>query len=388
MTVGPLKTAIVSGAALAASLISTNSNAQAQLPTSLPDALKTELNHAPVCKPVDDKTISYAEAQAAMAAATAVGTVADSTAIAAPAGPTQSLLNVQAQQISSSTNPTVEHKKVRDYSIQLTFGPHVPEHISPTSMRFQTSDMDLTLDHVKWQQRTSMSYYNIPANIVRQREMGGEVPLLRGLFQWIDEPVNEFGLKFQKYHGDGKPDYALGISLYHPKMIMSVGGESNNDMNKNVHVLGRLDGEAIDKNMDLNDLFGSYRLSHKFVHFSVSADKNYTVLDGKAGALVCNVGGRLGIYAGKVEYSMPDRNNPGGVLSHDDNAKLAPLGYGATLQAGLTYMLPGGRFGLGVKGEASMGRLKYDFMDGTVTQNHAAQSAQVFILIDLFGHKK
>jgi hypothetical protein len=383
--VGSVKNFVVSGAALAAGMVATKSQAQTT-PTTTPEPVKTELSHTPNCTVVDDKTISYADAQKTMAAMQTVGMATDTVVVAQKAAGPSSLLQVQAEQMAAPI--ASDNKKVRDYSIQLTFGPHVPENISKTSMRFQTSDMDLTLDHVKWQQRTSMSYYNIPANIVRQREIGGEVPLLRGLFQWIDEPVNEFTLKFQKYHNNGKPDFALGISMYHPKMIVSVGGEATNDLNKSVRVLGRLDGEAIDKNMDLNELFGSYRLSHKFVHFSVSADKNYTLLDGKAGALVCNVGGRLGIYAGKVEYSMPDRNNPGGVLSHDPDAKLAPLGAGATLQAGLTYMLPGSKVGLGVKGEASMGRLKYDFMDGTVTQNHSTQSAQVFILIDLFGHKK
>ncbi len=395
----PIKNLVVSSAALAAGLLPSKAIAQ-QTPTTIdPSIQPREVSDTTTTKKVEVPTIAWADAakmQRDPLALAAIGgqplvTIQDTV----PAARRLSMLDVRAGQTDPQKTSGrdgdwsfLKTKKDRDYSVQMTFGPHIKENISPTTMRFKTSEMDLTINHVKWEQRESLKYYNIPGNIKEQAAKGGDHPLLRGLFQWADEPVNELGIKFQKYFANGNPDFALGISMYHPKMVMSVGWEKTNDQNKDIHVIGTLDGQPVDKNMDLDQLFNSFRLSHQFVNFSVSADKNYTILDGKAGALVANIGGRLGVYAGKVEYMMDNRQGDGGVLQHYDHPenKMAPIGYNATLQAGLTYMLPGGRFGLGVKGEASVGRLSYDFMDGNVTQKHQAQSMQVFLLVDVFGH--
>ena len=65
-------------------------------------------------------------------------------------------------------------------------------------------------------------------------------------------------------------------------------------------------------------------------------------------------------------------------------ARTRPGNYPAQLQ----YMLPGGRVGVGVKGEVNAGKLSYQFLDGTASHNQLSGSAAVFLAVNLWRSKE
>ena len=301
-----------------------------------------------------------------------------------PAGPLADPKTPPAQPQVTSGTYTPKPKRQGEWRVNFTAGNHPIERFSPNKVRIKSSLMDVTIDHVQWNQRTSAEFFNVPERIRKGREAGLKYPVLEEGFRWIDEPNNEFCLELEK-----KGKFAVGFSAHHPKFLMALQEEQGGNENKNVHMVGVYNGEAIDKQVNLADYIAALQLTHKQMNFSVYGKKIFTVADGKAGSLLCTVGGRLALYTGQVHVSARVPGKQWDFYNNPESSKgMKVVGGGVTAEAALQYMLPGGRVGVGVKGEVNAGKLSYQFLDGTASHNQLSGSAAVFLAVNLWRSKE
>jgi len=248
------------------------------------------------------------------------------------------------------------------WKLGVAFGPRL-EKYEPVDVRIKNDRVDVTIKGVEFLQRNSMEYYKF-----------WEAEKLGNVFQFIDEPTNQTIITAEK------TDLVVGIKAYHPKTLISLGGDGKPNLNTNVHMQGTVEGKPVDANVNLADTFGAVRLTHKFMNFEAFAQKRFTVAEGKAGKLTAEVGGGIGVYTGMVNVSYRDPKDYWNFISYNED-KMKPVGGEISLNASVTYMLSGGRVGFGADANITRGKMKYDMMGGTTSHDVKSSSIGVFVKV-------
>ncbi len=246
------------------------------------------------------------------------------------------------------------------WKLGVAAGPRF-ETYAPVDVRIKNDRVDVTIKGVQFLQRNSMEYYKF-----------WEAEKLGDVFKWVDEPTNQLMITAEK------PDFIVGIKAYHPKMLVSLGGDGKPNENANVHMQGTVEGKPVDGNVDLKDTFGAIHITHKLMNFEAFADKRFTIAEGKAGKLTGEVGAGIGVYTGMVRVNYRDPKDYWNFISYDET-KMKPIGGEISLKSSVTYMLSGGRVGIGAEANVTAGKMKYDMMGGTTSHDVKSASFGVFV---------
>lgn len=102
-----------------------------------------------------------------------------------------------------------------------------------TDMRLKSDRIDVTIKDFEFDERTSSGFYN-PANWEQAMDA----------FRWIDEPTNHFVLTAEKN------GHSIILSVFHPKFLKK--------QYQYKHVVGTVDGVAINDFIDINEEFDGY----------------------------------------------------------------------------------------------------------------------------------
>lgn len=258
---------------------------------------------------------------------------------------------------------TDDKKKERDWTVGVGMGPRPLEIYDPVDVRIKNDRVDVSIEGVHFLQRNSMEYYKF-----------WEADKVADAFRWVDEPTNQLFVEAR----NKKSDFVIGVRAYHPKMLVSLGGDGKPNLNTSVHATGTIEGKPVDGNIDLKDTFGAIRLTHKLMDYEVTAGKSFTLAEGKAGKLKLDTSVGVGVYAGRVHVSYRDPKDYWNFISYDDE-KSHVLGGEVTLHNSLTYMLSGGKVGIGAEANITKGKMSYDMMGGTMSHNVSSKSFAVFV---------
>jgi hypothetical protein len=246
------------------------------------------------------------------------------------------------------------------WKVSASFGPRF-ERYEPVDVRIKNDRLDVSIEGVQFLQRNSMEYYKF-----WEAEKVGDV------LRWVDEPTNQTLVEAKK------ADWIVGIQAYHPKMLVSLGGDGKKNLNTSVHTTGTIEGQPIDADIDLKDKFGAIHLTHKLMNYEVYGGKSMTLAQGKAGKLTLDTKAGLGIYTGRVRVNYRDPKDYWNFISYDE-PRSKVIGGEVTLKNSLTYMLSGGRLGFGAEVDITRGKMSYDMMGGKTSHDVKSESFAVFV---------
>jgi hypothetical protein len=161
-------------------------------------------------------------------------------------------------------------------------------------------------------------------------------------------------------------------------MLVSLGGDGKKNLNESVHAQGTIEGKPVDGNIDLKDHFGAIHLTHKLMNYEVYGGKSMTLAEGKAGKLTLDATAGIGVYTGRVRVNYRDPKDYWNFISYDEDRSKV-IGGSVTLKNTVTYMLSGGRVGIGAEAAITRGKMSYDMMGGTTSHDVKSQSFAVFV---------
>lgn len=263
--------------------------------------------------------------------------------------------------------PTVPAEAKKDplngWKLSASFGPRL-ESYHPVDVRIKNDRVDVQLEGVEFLQRNSMEYYKF-----WEAEKAGDV------FKFLDEPTNQTTIEGRK------GDWIVGIRAYHPKMLVSLGGDGKKNLNTSVNAQGTIEGKPVDGPIDLKNTFGAIHLTHKLMNFEASVGKQTTLAEGKAGKLTLDTSVGMGVYTGMVTVNYRDPKDYWNFIKYDET-KMKPIGGEITLKNSLTYMLSGGHVGFGAEVDITRGKMKYDMMGGTTSHKVKSESFAVFVKLE------
>lgn len=222
-----------------------------------------------------------------------------------------------------------------------------------TDMRLKSSRIDVLIKDFEIDERTSAGFYN-PTNW----EKFGDA------FRWIDEPTNHFIITAEKNN------HSIILSIFHPKFLKK--------QYQNKHVIGTVDGVAVDDLIDINEEFDGYnnqvgemylvRFENTHMQMAWSVGYGYDIKlfnSEKAGALSIRPTVYIGAMTGQ-NYSVYVQE---GEYWEFDDGKDKNRIQGLILTGGLRLNYRIKNFNFFVDGQYSRTHLNHGFMDGTAEYN-------------------
>ena len=228
----------------------------------------------------------------------------------------------------------------------------------PTDMQLSSSRMDVLIHDFEFQERTSAGYYN-----------PGNWESVQDAFRWIDEPTNSFVLTAEKN------GHSIILSIFHPKFLKKT--------HQNAHVVGTIDGVAVDDFIDINEDFDGYNNvpgemylvrfenTHLQMEYSLGYGYELKIIDSeKYGTLSVRPEIFLGVMTGG---NLTVYTRPGEYWIYDDHKQPLEV-QGIMYSGGLRVNYEIKNFNFFVEGKAAVAHLNHGFMDGRAKYDLSYQS--------------
>lgn len=241
--------------------------------------------------------------------------------------------------------PLVEGERAKgqgEWVLKFRFGPTFTDYY-PSDIRLRTSRLQGQLHTVEITERNSMDYY-------RFWESG------HGL-KFIDEPSNSFILSAENL----KHRFAVNLVVFHPKFLVVSEGT-----NGSVRFQGTLDGRPVDGRIDLNELFGEYRLTRGLINVQLQFEKIIPLAEGSGSSLVYAPGVGGGVFLGNSVASYRD---PAGGEPRVHTQPYELIGEGFSVSNRLTFSFLQERLSATLAHQLGVAGLSYEVLDGTAEQS-------------------
>lgn len=255
-------------------------------------------------------------------------------------------------------------KKEGKWAIRFYFGPTSTSYFN-TDIKIATSKYQLELKNVSMIERTSNSHYKVWEKL-------SSVKTAPALFQFIDEPTNTAVVSF----GNKKHKYNINLVIFHPKILIVDGEEPRT--HTQADVTGTFDGAPVHGEMNLQDLFGAYRLTYGYMNIKVQFEKEVPIFKLKnGGGLSYLPGVSSGVFTGYADIHFRIPGVPAWKETDKSQPAIAPIGYSLSASNRLVYTFPGEFLSLSIAHELTYGKLKYRVFDGTGEMNVNNQTITV-----------
>ena len=271
---------------------------------------------------------------------------------------------------------TMRDQEDKRWKVRFYFG-NTRNTYFPTDIKLKTSEMDVKISGMMPRERPSDSYYRF------WEAKGG----FTKYFNWIDEPNNTFRLAVEK---EGNEFF---LTVWHPKYTFVQNGV--NDQNTNVLVEGTVNGQPVNGYQHIKGDFDSngtplpnqihlskWENSHRFLNWEVGYGKVIPLIKVRDEPILkWTPQLSAGVFTGKNNSAYINAQGENKVYEND---KFKIMGYSATVGNRISLTNRKDNLGVFVEHRYYLGKLKYDWADGTAEHNLRSSSFTFGVQIGLF----